>query len=168
MKLDKYSRPIFSDSEIFNLLYEGKIDSLAQIISEKSEEIDKFNQFSEFQISTVDKDIYDMDIVDFDLNNQEKWFMPDEYKNMDIEGFLVHVCPKQNYQRLIDELQEYRNRNLLDLLKWLKYFVDTMRSNNIIWGIGRGSSVASYVLFLIGVHKIDSIQYKLDWREFLR
>ena len=35
-------------------------------------------------------------------------------------------------------------------------------------GVGRGSSVASYILYLIGVHRIDSIKYNLDWKEFLR
>jgi DNA polymerase III alpha subunit len=57
---------------------------------------------------------------------------------------------------------------MLDLLRWLKFFVDTCRKEGIIWGVGRGSSVASYVLFLIGVHKIDSLKYNLDWQEFLR
>jgi DNA polymerase III alpha subunit len=46
--------------------------------------------------------------------------------------------------------------------------VETMRVNNIVWGVGRGSSVASYVLYLIGVHKIDSMYYDLDIEEFLR
>jgi DNA polymerase III alpha subunit len=87
---------------------------------------------------------------------------------LDIEGYLVHICPKEHYQRLIEELQEYRARNMIDLLRWLKYFVDTCRKNNIVWGVGRGSSVASYVLFLLDVHKIDSIKYKLNWQEFLR
>ena len=54
------------------------------------------------------------------------------------------------------------------LLRYMIYLVDFMRENNIVWGVGRGSSVASYVLYLIGVHRIDSIQYDLDWREFLR
>lgn len=99
---------------------------------------------------------------------QSNWLIPDEYKNMDIEGFLVHVCPKENYQRLIDELQEFRARNMLPLLRALKYIIDTLRKNNIVWGVGRGSSVASYVLYLLGVHKIDSIKYNLDWQEFLR
>ena len=87
---------------------------------------------------------------------------------MDIEGFLVNACPKQNYQRLIEELQEFRARNMLPLLRTLKYVVDTLRKHNIVWGVGRGSSVASYVLYLLGVHKIDSIKYGLDWQEFLR
>jgi hypothetical protein len=48
------------------------------------------------------------------------------------------------------------------------YALFTMRENKIVWGVGRGSSVASYVLFLIGVHKINSIKYNLDINEFLK
>jgi DNA polymerase III alpha subunit len=54
------------------------------------------------------------------------------------------------------------------LLRYLKYFVDTMRANNVLWGLGRGSSVSSYVLYLLGVHKINSMFYDLDIREFLK
>jgi len=50
----------------------------------------------------------------------------------------------------------------------MKYVVDTLRSNSIVWGVGRGSSVASYVLFIIGVHKIDSVKYKLAINEFFK
>ena len=57
------------------------------------------------------------------------------------------------------------NRNLFPVLKVLIYIIDTMRKNNLVWGIGRGSSVASYVLYLIGVHKVDS-KYNLDIKEF--
>jgi len=48
------------------------------------------------------------------------------------------------------------------------YLVDFMRENKIVWGVGRGSSTASFVLYLIGIHKINPIQFQLDWREFLR
>ena len=57
---------------------------------------------------------------------------------------------------------------MTNVLRYMVYLVNFMRENNIVWGVGRGSSVASYVLYLIGVHRIDSIQYGLDWREFLR
>jgi len=46
--------------------------------------------------------------------------------------------------------------------------VDVMHDNRVIWGVGRGSSVASYVLYLLGVHRIDSMYYDLDAGEFLR
>ena len=80
------------------------------------------------------------------------------------------ICCKTDaeIQRAGEELLMFQERNLFNLLKYLKYLVDTMRDNNIIWGVGRGSSVASYVLYLLGVHKIDSMYYDLDPGEFLR
>ena len=71
-------------------------------------------------------------------------------------------------QRCGQELLLFQERNLFDLLRYLKYLVDTLRANRMIWGVGRGSSVASYVLYLLGVHRIDSMFYDLDAREFLR
>ena len=94
--------------------------------------------------------------------------MPDEYKNLDIEAFLIEHSPKENYNRVAEEIQLFRQHNMIDLLKYLKYLVDTMRNNNIVWGVGRGSSVASYCLYIIGVHRIDSVKYQLDIREFLK
>ncbi len=96
------------------------------------------------------------------------WYIPNEYKDLDIEEYLVNICPEENYDRLILELDLYRKNNMLVLLKTMKYIVDTLRSNNVVWGVGRGSSVASYVLFLLGVHKVDSIKYNLPIEEFFK
>lgn len=98
----------------------------------------------------------------------KNWLIPREYKNMDIEGFLVNQCPKENQERLIKELQLYHKHDMLIVLKAMKYIVDTLRKNDIVWGVGRGSSVASYVLYLIGVHKIDSVKYDLPIEEFFK
>ena len=57
---------------------------------------------------------------------------------------------------------------MINLLYYLKYLIDTMRKNNIIWGVGRGSSVSSYVLYLLGVHKVNSLKYHLDIKEFIK
>jgi DNA polymerase III alpha subunit len=96
------------------------------------------------------------------------WFIPNSYKDMDIEEFLINQCPEENYTRLAQELELYRNYGMIPVLKAMKYIVDTLRSNNIVWGVGRGSSVASYVLFLIGVHRIDSVKYNLPIEEFFK
>lgn len=166
MRLDKYSNPIFNEQDLFDALYRG--DKL-----HSSMFVDKFDNSNAFEAATEIQfweplDNYDIPIGEYDAAMQTDWFMPPEYKDMDIEGFLVSVCPKENYQRLIDELQEFRARNMLDLLRWLKFFIDTMEKDSVVWGVGRGSSVASYVLYLIGVHSIDPIKFNLDWREFLR
>jgi DNA polymerase III alpha subunit len=171
MELDKFGRVILDSDQAFDLIYKGKMNNLFSVFFKESDHIAQYNQAKNTNADDIPnlKLITDIDsIEDFDKINQSTWFMPDEYKVMDIEGFLVHVCPKENYQRLIDELRLFKNYNMMDLLRYLKYLVDTMRSNNIVWGVGRGSSVASYVLFLIGIHKIDSIKYKLDMNEFLK
>lgn len=105
----------------------------------------------------------------FDHVQQETWFMPDEYKTMDIAVWIMDQCKTNaELQRVGEELLLYQERNLFPLLCYLKYFVDTMRKNNVVWGLGRGSSVASYVLYLIGVHKINSLYYDLPIEEFLK
>ena len=62
----------------------------------------------------------------------------------------------------------FQERDLFNLLRYLKYLVDTMTENRLIWGVGRGSSVASFVLYKLGVHRINSLHYELDPAEFLR
>jgi DNA polymerase III alpha subunit len=100
---------------------------------------------------------------------QKNWRMPVEYKDMDIAEYVLSLCKAEHeLQRVGQELLLYQERDLFDLLRYLKYLVDTLRKNNVVWGVGRGSSVASYVLFLIGVHKIDSLYYNLDIEEFLK
>jgi DNA polymerase III alpha subunit len=82
---------------------------------------------------------------------------------------VLNLCKTDaELQRVGQELLMYQERNLFDLLRYLKYLIDTMRENRIIWGVGRGSSLASYVLYLLGVHRIDSMLYDLDPAEFLR
>lgn len=100
--------------------------------------------------------------------NSSNWFMPEEYEKIDIEKYLIDICPKENYDRLLQELQEYKKRNLFSLLKQIKYIVETLKKNNVVWGVGRGSSVASYVLFLLEAHRIDSVKYNLPLDEFFK
>jgi DNA polymerase III alpha subunit len=111
----------------------------------------------------------DVEQNEFDNALQSEWFMPDKYKDMDISKYLQDKCKTQEeLVRYFEEYAEFNKREMLPLLRYMVYLVDFMRENNIVWGVGRGSSVASYVLYLIGVHKVNSIQFGLDWREFLR
>jgi DNA polymerase III alpha subunit len=111
----------------------------------------------------------DISVEQFDRERQSRWFMPEEYQNTDIAQHVLDLCTTQEQlQRVGEELLLFQEHGLFDLLRYLRYLVDVMRDNHIIWGVGRGSSVASYVLYLLGVHRIDSMFYDLDPREFLR
>jgi len=105
----------------------------------------------------------------FDHAQQSTWHMPKEYKELDVAEHVLKLCSTEaQLQRCGSELLLYQERGLFDLLRYLKYLVDVMKQNNVIWGVGRGSSVASYVLYLLGVHRINSMYYELDPTEFLR
>jgi DNA polymerase III alpha subunit len=172
MRTNKYGQIILDREEIFTGLYSGKLVNLDEFFTDDVELVQQLTQSLKANYDQVPgvKQYTESDepVEIFDQANQSNWYMPEQYKTMDIEEFLVNECPKQHYTRLIEELELFRQHNMIDLLKYLKYLVDTMREQSIVWGVGRGSSVASYCLYLIGVHKIDSIKYELDIREFLR
>jgi len=108
-------------------------------------------------------------VNEFDAIAQATWFIPDEYGTMDIAKWALDQCTNETeLQRVGEELIKFQERNLFPLLRYCKYLVDTMRKNAVVWGVGRGSSVSSYVLFLIGIHKIDSLRFDLSIDEFLK
>ena len=108
-------------------------------------------------------------LEEFDKTNQTKWHMPKEYYEFDIAKWVLDQCKNESeLQRAGDELIKFQERNMFILLQYLKYLVDTMRKNNVVWGVGRGSSVASFVLFIIGIHRINSLYYDLSIDEFLK
>jgi DNA polymerase III alpha subunit len=153
------------------MIYSGHADKVHVVLCDPSDDVDRFNAAMEEQgFDKLQKYIpLDVDQKTFDGVCQSEWFMPDEYKNMDVYSYVEQKCnTHEEVQRIDEEFIAFDEKGLLDLLRYMVYLVDFMRENNIVWGVGRGSSVASYVLYLIGVHRINSIQYDLDWREFLR
>ena len=173
MKTDDFGIPRFSNRDLIDMIYSGHADKVHVVLCDESDDVDKFNAAMEEQgLDKLQKYIpLDVDQKTFDGVCQSEWFMPEEYKNKDIVWHVHNV--KETYtqeerDRIEEELDAFRERGMFPLLQYMICLVDFMRENNIVWGVGRGSSVASYVLYLIGVHRIDSIQYGLDWREFLR
>jgi DNA polymerase III alpha subunit len=172
MITDRLGIPVYSKQDILDIIYQGNLDALKTILVDiDSNEFDKFNlAATEAGVNEL-RQYYPLDISveEFDRALQEDWLMPDKYKHMDIAKWILDQCTNQDQlQRVGAELLEFQKRNMMNLLRWMKYFVDTCRDNQVVWGVGRGSSVASYVLYLIGVHRIDSMKYNLDWQEFLR
>ena len=174
MKTDELGIPRFSNRDLVDMIYSGHIDKCHVVLCDQSDDVDKFNTaMSEQGLAKLQKYIpLDVDQKTFDGVCQSEWFMPQSYKDINLYeyvlGKLTTPAEDSTMKRVWEELDAFEERDMHNLLRYMIYLVDFMRENNIVWGVGRGSSVASYVLYLIGVHRIDSIQYGLDWREFLR
>jgi len=165
-----YNEIELSENDLFDLIYQK--DLILSYIRVSSDVTDKFNHskkinFDSFEYLRKPED-KKLTQAEFDKINQKQWFIPDNYYP-NLSNDLYEMCKTQEQiERVNLELELYHKHGMIDLLYYLKYLVDTMREKSILWGVGRGSSVSSYVLFLLGVHKIDSIKYNLDIREFFK
>lgn len=172
MNIDSFGQIIISAEEAFESLYSGKIENLNKVYFEDSNEVELFNHSKLANADSFDlikvSSISNISQEEFHKNNQNNWLMPENYCPNLVEEIYSKCSTNEQINRVNQELELFAQHNMLNLLFYLKYLVDTMRQNNIVWGVGRGSSVASYVLYLLGVHKIDSLKYNLDIKEFLK
>ena len=167
---DGFGQFIYNQSDICDYIMQGNDVTNTSFLVDDScnSDIKHTNTYTKY--TTLEYPSSDnLSIEEFDANNQTNWFMPSEYKEMDIAEYVLSLCnTSEELQRCGLELIMYQERNLFNLLKYMKYLVDEMKKNDIIWGVGRGSSVSSFVLFKLNVHKIDSMYYNLDVSEFSR
>jgi DNA polymerase III alpha subunit len=172
VKTNQYGQVELTEAETFNALYNKTITNLNGIYIDQPDQYntavktnaDPINLLQSLPENTVS-------IEQFDANLQDNWFMPEGYKSnsFDIVSHLLDKCTTDvERNRVLEELELFAKNDMIELLCYLRYLVDTMKENNIVWGVGRGSSVASYCLYLLNVHRIDSIKYELDIREFFK
>ena len=160
---------IFSEEDVIDLLYTDPDFDISKLY---------FNDIEKYSKSLKELGI-DLPIINtapkrstpekFDEENCDNWHMPEKYYQINVLQWLLDKCHNdEEKMRVQMEYDLFEKKNFIRVLQFLIYFVDNLRANNIVWGVGRGSSVASFCLFLIGVHKINPMLYNLDVTEFLR
>ena len=106
---------------------------------------------------------------DWYKEQQKFWLMPQYYQDIDIESLLLSRCDNDDEKaRMLMELAEFKNRDLYIMLKYILYLVETVKAAKLVLGVGRGSSVASFALYKLGLHRVDSLKYELPLSEFLK
>ena len=168
MRTDIYGQQIYNEMELCLLYLQDPNRTIKRALVESNIKFDEVLQL-ENAPELIQYNKLDMTIEQFDNQMQSNWLMPEQYKTMDIAQYILNQCQGEaELQRAGNELLLFQERDMFVLLRYLKYLVDTMRENNIVWGVGRGSSVASFVLFLLGIHRINSLYYDLSIDEFLK
>lgn len=167
MIIDKFGQHVYSEQDLINA-YLSNPDALIKkalitdtITFSADLNLENLPDLIQYEPSSIT-------VKQFDREMTSRWYIPEDYASFDIAKYVLDKCKSEaELQRAGKELLLYQKRNLFMLLRYLKYLVDIMRKNNIIWGVGRGSSVSSFVLYLIGVHRINSLYYDLPIEEFL-
>ena len=170
VKTNNFGDCIYNEDDAIELIYNNPnvdisklyfedIDQYANALKELGINLPKISKVPERNITGNE----------FDKANIENWYMPKEYYDLDVKQFLLEKCQSEEERdRVLIEYKLFERKKFVKVLQFLIYFINTLRKHNIVWGVGRGSSVASFCLFLIGVHKINPIEYKIDYTEFLR
>ena len=168
--IDNNGEIILDDKAVFDLLYQGS--NLTNVKCKRSEDLEIYN-------SIVDEYDLNMSKLQFTSSTQDKneyiqkcldnWFIPEKYTHINPYNYIRELAKTQEeIDRIEIEIQMFEERNMKNVLRFMIFFIDFMRENNIVWGVGRGSSVASYCLYLLGVHKVNSLHHDLDIKEFLK
>ena len=168
-KTNDHGDVIFSEEDAIDLLYNNPDFNISKLYFNDIEKYtDSLKQLG-IDLPVINTAPQRPNIADFDRSNCEKWHMPEKYYQIDVKQWLLDKTEtEEERDRVLIEYNLFEKKKFIKVLQFLIYFVDTLRANNIVWGVGRGSSVASFCLFLIGVHKINPLLYNLDITEFLR
>ena len=171
-QVDEWGNVIFDKDGLIYLLMKG-VDLSKDLQAKADPDIERFNglcreldhpqdQVRVFCEPTVS-------VEEWDRTRQANWFIPEEYRELDVLAWLAERCSTdEQITRVAEEWYLFEEREMIPVLQTLIYLIDDFRSRGVVWGVGRGSSVASYILYLIGVHRVDSIKFDLDVREFLK
>jgi len=107
-----------------------------------------------------------------------RWHLPLEYQELDLHGYLLDTAApiiSERYdesdqsiaiQRVVDELEEINRRGMVEFIKTIIFVIDTFKKDGVVWGVGRGSSCASFILFILGLHSVDCIRLDVPMSEF--
>lgn len=156
-----------SPDKLVSMLLRG-VDVSSLHVLEITPEVEQYNRLAEHRITVKDQ----IRPLSFD------WKFNKAYQLIDVEDFVYEALQHeikgmtkeqktQRVERTVKELALYRKQSLITVLKLMIFIIDTFEQQGIVWGVGRGSSVSSYVLFLIGVHDVDSVEYDLPIEDFL-
>ena len=170
LKLDDYGRPVINSEQFVELLLQGKsVDRLLVDYEDTDIQLYITHQRDLLNKSTNFQTPENKEFEEFHLSRADSWLIPEQFRTLDVKQWLLDKCKGElEQQRVEEEFVLFNERGLIDLLRFFIFLVSHLRSKNFLWGVGRGSSVSSYILYLIGIHRVDSLKYNLSIKEFLK
>jgi len=151
------------ENDLVELLYQGKAGALtvaSDLLTSYNMGCLALGQVPVFKIKPMPTTVDDV---------LKEWYIPESVAELDLDVYFAEkVKTVEEAIRVAEELALYRERKMEPMLRFMIHLVQVMRENNIVWGVGRGSSVSSFLLYLAGLHSVNSVKYNLDIKEFIR
>jgi DNA polymerase III alpha subunit len=154
---------MLKEADLVELLYQGKAGALTvdnSMLDEYTAGCQALAQEPLFVVKNMPLTVEDALL---------EWNIPQDIAKLDLDLYFAEkVSTVEEAVRVAEELALYRERKMEPMLRFMIHLVRVMRDNKIVWGVGRGSSVSSFLLYLAGLHSINSVKYNLDIKEFIR
>jgi DNA polymerase III alpha subunit len=164
---------ILSPELIARALVRGVPPSMLRV-REVSPEIESFNA----QVAEQDRIRLDApEPVALDM----EWRLPENYRMLNLENRIVGTFMSRSDEflkkygvekydeavlRIQAEYEQIEQRGMVEFMRTIIYVLDTFREKGIVWGVGRGSSCACYILFVLGLHAVDCVLHEIPLEEF--
>ncbi len=102
------------------------------------------------------------------------WTIPKKFLDLDIEDLCITALEEKQLNteeyvnRLSWELIQMEDKNMHQFVRCLLYVIHQFKENEVVWGVGRGSSCASLIMYLLGINKVDPVKYGIPAEEFFK
>lgn len=164
--IDKEGNVVYFSQALIELLYKGEIPhNILYPVNDTDVELFNKNAFQNF-----DEVSYSLpDSLETIEERKNKWFYPELYDKINLEDYFLNLCQTdEEKDRVKLEINMFLERDMDKFLRFCIYLSNMIKEHNWVVGVGRGSSCASYILYLLKIHLVDSIKYNLDIKEFLK
>jgi len=181
VSLELKDRVVLDTGEVINLLdrlldqaIAGESLTHLKVWARTPEEIHEINQYNQF-MGEPTVSFWEPSDPEKPPESSYTWQIPAAYRDLDVEEYVIEkfasrdLVDKHKYvDRLAEELDEFERRGMFDFLRTLIYVYDRFVAEKVVWGVGRGSSCACLILFLIGINRVDPVKYNIPLKEFLK
>ena len=164
--IDKEGNVVYFPQALVELLYRGEIPAEV-LYPTNDKDVELFNQFAYENFDEVryslPKELKSIE------ERKNKWFYPEIYDKINLEDYFLNLCHTDiEKDRVKLEIKLFLEKGMEKFLRFCIFMSSKIKENNWVVGVGRGSSVASYCLYLLKIHLVNSIQYNLNIKEFLK
>jgi DNA polymerase III alpha subunit len=103
-----------------------------------------------------------------------EWTIPKKYLDLDVAELCINALEEKKLnsdvyiERLSWELLQMETKDMHQFVRCLLYVTHRFKEDGVLWGVGRGSSCASLIMYLLGINKVDPVKYNIPAEEFFK